>query len=115
MYQYNTLQPAPDLSGLGFSLKPPAWLRSAAGAVLKQTTVTIPTPMGPMTYDLSNPAQAKALQDIATKTKVSVGKQSGGGFMQQVETSVESIPGGWLTIAAVGAAAVLLFMFARRR
>lgn len=57
---------------LGFSLKPPAWLRSIAGAVVRGTTVTVPTPNGPpMTVDLGNPDSIAAAKAALSKAKVS--------------------------------------------
>lgn len=94
---------------LGFSLKPPAWLRNIVGAAVKGTTATVPTPAGPLTVDLGDPAsiaRAKAaLQGTTFSTTVGTKPPSA---LEQANAAVSSsVPGGWLTIAA-GIAAVLL-------
>ncbi len=106
---------------LGFTL--PRWLtpprsirdlassltRSIAGSVLKGTTITIPTPMGTQTFDLSNPADRAVLEQMVTGTRITRTPprepnpiQTGGQFVS------EHVPGGWLTIAAVGVGVFLL-------
>lgn len=99
---------------LGFSLKPPAWLRKIAGTVIHGTTATIPTPTGvPITVDLGNPASVDAAKRAlaGTKLSTSVG-QPAPTLAQQADAAVTgTIPGGWLTL--VGAGLALLFL--RRR
>lgn len=100
---------------LGFSLKPPAWLRKVAGTVIHGTTATIPTPTGvPITVDLGNPASVDAAKRAlaGTKLSTSVG-QPAPTFAQQADAAVSgTIPGGWLTLVGAGLAALL---FLRRR
>jgi hypothetical protein len=113
---YNST-PYVGLNGLGLSLKPPDWLTKIVGAVIKSTTVTVPTPAGNVIVDLSDPASIAAAQKILTGTKVSttVGTKPTTP-MAQVNAAVESVPGGWLTVAAVAAGAFLLLtrMMGRR-
>jgi hypothetical protein len=82
-----------ELSGLGLSLKPPQWLRDLASSV----AVTVKPP--PTTYPLPGGGTVKfqpTPQQLA----------------QQVE---QNVPGGWNTVAAVGAGLMLLLILARRR
>ena len=80
-----------QLSGLGFSLKPLQWLRTAVGQIVSGTkvnvpSVNIPLPGGGM---ITTPSTKPTLP-------------------QQAELLAANIPGGWLTIAAVGIGAFLL-------
>ena len=101
---------------LGFSLKPPAWLKKIAGSVVHGTTATIPTPTGvPITVDLGNPASVDAAKRALAGTKLStrVG-QSGPTLAQQADAAVTgTVPGGWLTLIGAGLAA-MLFLRGRR-
>ena len=109
MYEPNT--------GLGFSLKPPAWLRKLTGAVVKGTTATIPSPAGPIVVDLGDPdsvARAKAAI-TGTKFSTTVGKKPGTGIEQLNANIQENVPGGWLTIAALVAGGVFLLPRLLRR
>lgn len=93
----------PNDSGLGFSLKPPAWLRNIAGAVIRGTTATVPTPAGPVVVDLGNPQSVAAAKAAITGTKFSttMGPKPASPA-EQINASVqENVPGGWLTIAAL--------------
>jgi hypothetical protein len=102
-----------DQVGLGFSLNPLNWIKSAVGAVkgvLSNSTVTLPTSQGNVTV------QGRDLGSMIRGSSVSV---AGAGqtptAFDQFNEGVERIPGGWLTVAAVGAAGVLLAMGLSRR
>lgn len=105
-----------QMSGLGLSLKPPDWLTNIVGAVVKGTTVTIPTPGGPFVVDLGDPASIAAAQAAlkGTKLSTSVGTKPTTP-LQQVNAAVESMPGGWLTVAGIGLAAFLILPRLLRR
>mgnify|MGYP001591948470 FL=1 len=93
-------------SQLGFSLRPPRWLRNIGRGVLGQTAVTVPTPVGPVVL---TPAQVLA----ATRgTRVTVG---GPPPPSPIEQAVAAVPGGMGTIAAVGIGVLLLFLLMPRR
>lgn len=100
-----------------FSLKrmftPPKWARQIAGAIFRGTTVTVPTPAGPQTFDLGDPDSLRALQDMVRRAKIRV--QTPRPSIGPVEYVTENVPGGWLTIAALGLGAVLLFSMMGRR
>lgn len=103
--------PVPQyLTGLGFSLKPPAWLRNFAGAVIKGTTITIPTPTGiPIVVDGSDPNAYQKILAMLRGTTVST--QAGAAspsIPQRAAQAIENIPGGWLTVATLGIATFLL-------
>jgi len=91
-------------------LTPPSWLRNIAGSVFKGTKVTIPTPAGPQTFDLGNPADVAALKKLLTGAKVStsVGQQPTNPLDQANRAVQENIPGGWLTIIGLGLAGFFL-------
>lgn len=108
MYEPNTL---------GFSLKPPSWLRNIVGAVVKGTTATVPTPAGPVVVDLGNPqsvAAAKAAV-MGTKFSTTVGNKPAGPAEQFNAAVQENVPGGWLTIAALAAGALFILPKLMRR
>ena len=95
---YNSM-PYRGLSGLGFSLKPPAWLRTAVGQIVGGTTVSVPSVTVPLPGGGS----------VTTPgTKPTIG--------QQLQTGVNTVPGGWVTVAAValGAMYVLPKLMGRR-
>lgn len=108
-------QSTPYLGGLGISLKPPSWLRNLVGSVVRGSTVTVQTPAGPQTFDLGNPSDVAALKNIAAKVKVNVGGNRPAGPAENVINTVENIPGGWLTIAAVAAGIIFLPRLLRSR
>jgi len=87
--------PGAGLSGLGFSLKPPAWLRTAVGQVVGGTKISIPSVNIPL-------PGGGSVTTPGTRPS----------FPQQAQEAVEKIPGGWITVAAVAIGAVLLL---RRR
>ncbi len=97
-------------------LTPPKFVRDIAGAVLRGTQVTVPTPVGPQTFDLGNPADMALLKNLVTGTKVStrVGPRPPSA-MERVTQTVEAIPGGWLTLAAVGVGLFLVMGAMRPR
>lgn len=85
---YSTM-PYQQSGGLGFSLKPPAWLRNAVSEAWQKTTVpstTIPLPGG---GKVQLPGKGQT-------------------FTEQVSDRVESVPGGWYTVAGVTLLAVLV-------
>lgn len=58
-----------ERSGLGaFSLT--NLLKSIAGAVVRGTQVTVPTPTGQQTYDLGNPSHVRALESLISGVKI---------------------------------------------
>lgn len=90
---------------LGFSLKPPAWLRNLVGTAVQDLHVAVPTPAG--TVNLT-PAQIAA---YASGARVSFTVPKPGPQLGPVERAagfVESIPGGWITVAAVVVGGYLL-------
>ncbi|MFH1177109.1 MAG: hypothetical protein V1750_06855 [Acidobacteriota bacterium] len=106
---YSTM-PYHDMSGLGLSLKPPAWLRNIVGTVIQGTKVSVPTQTGiPITVDLSDPqAMAKLKAMLAGTTfSTSVGTTKPT-IAQQAANALESIPGGWLTVAGAALLGVLV-------
>jgi hypothetical protein len=104
---------APEPAGLGFSLRPPAWLRSAVGSGIKALTgkvaVSVPTPVGPV--ELS----AKEIAEAVKKAKFSV--TVGTKPPSMAEQVAERVPGGFGTLGLLGGAAIagLLFMALSRR
>jgi hypothetical protein len=109
------VMPTTGMGALGISLKPPAWARNIFGAIFKGTTITVPTPLGPQTFDLGNPADVAALKSMVTQSKVRVstpGQQPTGPIDQVNKTVQENIPGGWLTV--IGVAAGIVFLMRRR-
>ena len=67
-----------DLSGVGAL---PSWLTKIAGAIVRGTTVTVPTPTGQVIVDLGNPASVAAAKAAllnaakGTKLGTNVGTQ----------------------------------------
>ncbi len=95
---YESIQRRRDsdsLQGLGISLKPPSWLRNAVRGVVSDTVNTA--------TQAAKDAAARAAQDAANRLRP---PQTAA---DQVNSAVAAIPGGWLTIAAVGLGALLLF------
>ena len=87
------IEPVPD--GMGFSLKPPAWLKNAVTDLFHGQTTTVPTPGG------------------GSATITPPGALQKPGATPEPASPVDSIPGGWLTI--VGAAALAFFLLSRRK
>jgi hypothetical protein len=103
--------PVPQyLTGLGFSLKPPAWLRNFAGAVIKGTTISVPTPSGiPIVVDGSDPNAYQKILAMFRGTTVST--QAGTpspSIPQRAAQAIQNIPGGWLTVGALALGAIML-------
>lgn len=84
-----------ELSGLGLSLKPPAWLRNAVRGAVTDTVNSA--------TQAAKDAAARAAQEAADRLRPK--PQTA---VDQVNSAVAQIPGGWLTIAAVGLGALLL-------
>lgn len=91
MYQTQNRQ----LSGLGLSLKPPKWLRNAVGGVVRDT-VDAATKAA---RESAEAAAREAAARLRTPPKTPV---------EQVNEAVAAVPGGWLTIAALGIGALML-------
>jgi len=98
--------------GLGFSLNPLKLIASAGRAVvgaikgtISKSTVTVPTDVGNVSVPFSK------LPGMVKGSTVQFGEQPGA--MERVGQAVESIPGGWATLALVGVGAALLL--SRRR
>lgn len=79
--------------GLGFSLKPPSWLVQAVQSLTRSGAATVPTPGGG-TVTVTTPS---AYRPTPASTTFPL---------------IEQIPGGWLTVAAVGVG--LIFLLKRR-
>lgn len=80
-------------------------LKSAGQAILKGTSVTVPTPAGPFKVDLGDPASvARARAAVAgTQISTSVASRPATSPMQQVDQQVQqNVPGGWVTVIGVG-------------
>lgn len=106
-------QRAPTLqSWLPRILTPPRSLRNLlkgiAGAVVRGATVTIPTPAGPQTFNLGDPAQRAQLEAMVRGSRFNIATpQPGTGF--DLGRSIEqNVPGGWATVAVAGVLAVFL-------
>ena len=96
-YTSRVLVPGGDLAGLGFSLKPPRWLRNAVGQIVSGTKVEVPSVTVPLPGggSVSTPGPKPS-------------------FPEKAQMAIEQIPGGWFPVAAVGLGAVLLMQRARR-
>jgi hypothetical protein len=92
-YTRRVLVPGAGLSGLGFSLKPPAWLRDAFGKVVGGTTVNVPSVNIPL-------PGGGMITTPSTRPTVT----------QQAELFAANIPGGWATIAGVGLIGAFLLL-----
>jgi hypothetical protein len=112
-------------SALGFSL--PSWLnplpsleaavKGIAGAVISGTTVSVPTPLGTQVFNLGDPSQRAALEAFIknlAKTKVNVSPVAPGSAPKPAGFA-DQIPGGWLTIAAVGLGLMFVMGQGRRK
>ncbi len=96
--------------GLGFTLNPFRLVKKAVVAVkslLKQSTVTVPTDMGPVSIPVTR------LPGLVRNASVDIGGKPSA--IEQIGQAVESVPGGWATIAAVGIGAVVLATTMGRR
>ena len=88
----------------------PDWLTKLGASLIKGTTVSIPTPAGPVTVDLGNPASVAAAKAAVTGTKLSISTAPKPTTpVQAVNAAVtQNVPGGWLTIGLGAAAAMFL-------
>lgn len=115
MYQIARPRGFVQPAGMGFSLKPPAWVTNAVSNIIKQavggTTVTIQTDAGPQSFDITTAAGRAALQRMVASAKI--GKPAPTpGPAEQANDFVNQIPGGWVTVVG---GAVLLFLLLKRR
>lgn len=101
------------LSGLGFSLKPPKWLRNAAKKlqtkVPKGTVATVDLGTGaPITVDLSDPSSIESLRKQMANAKITV--STGTPTVTTTPAPVSSSIGGSGTALAIAGAAALFFL-----
>lgn len=114
--------------GLGFSLLPPKSIRAklsaelktvlqrVAGAVLKGTQVSVPTPVGTQTFDLGNPADVAILKQMATGIRFGQAAPEPTSPVETAKQMVsEHVPGGFGGLALIGAGLLALVLFSRRR
>ncbi len=102
------------LSGLGFSLKPPKWVRDLGAQVLSATKISVPTPAGiPVVIDLSKPGELERLRSTITGTRISVGQAAPSAF-DRLTAGIGDAPS-WGTLAIVGAAGAALWFILGRR
>lgn len=76
--------PYTTMSGLGFSLKPPDWLRNIIAPAVKGAKVTVTVP------------------------GITVSNQPPTPVQQATQAVEQNVPGGWITIAALAAVAVFV-------
>lgn len=90
-----------NLDGLGFSLKPPAWLRNAVAGAVKNVPIvfTAQTPAGPVNVDVTKPDELRRLV-AGLKPQVTVGKEAPSIPEQIIGAATSAGPA--LAIAAVG-------------
>lgn len=95
---------------LGASPKLPGWLKNIAGAVIRGTTVSVPTPNGTVNVDLGNKQSVDQARRILAGTRVgaTVSAGSQASPLEQANAAASSIPGGWLTLAGLGMGLYLL-------
>lgn len=98
---------------MGFSLKPPKFIRDAVSAVVRQvvggTTITLPT---------GQVVSASDLPSVVAGARVNVNTQQpaqSSSPAAQMNATVERIPGGWITVAAAAIAGGLLLSRAMKR
>lgn len=102
-----------DSAGLGAL---PTWLKAIAGAVVRGVQVTVPTPVGPQTFDLNNPAHRAQLETMARGTRVSVKPpQDTPSPTDRINDAVSQVPGGWLGVLGGVFGAFLLYKSMSRR
>jgi hypothetical protein len=86
-------------------------VKNLVGSVTRGTRVTIQTPLGPQTFDLSKPGAAEALARLKESLKSAQFDYTSGPRPstpgQFVQAGIAQIPGGWATIALVGAALLM--------
>lgn len=92
--------------GLGFSLKPPKFVRD----LFSNVQVTVPTPIGPL--DVTSPAVLEA----AKRATVTIGPGAAASPYQQAVHAVEQFPGGAAgVLAVIAGVGALAFMLGKRR
>lgn len=95
--------------------KIPDWAKKAGAYLVSATKVTVPTPSGPITVDLSKPEQVAALREALAGAQLTVGGRRGDPGMLTIGQRIEdAIPGGWVTIG-VGAAAFLFYLASKKK
>ena len=102
------------LGEMGLSLKPPKWLRDLGAKVISGTRVTVQTPLGPFTFDPSNPAEVARLRGMLSQTQVTLGPTTPTP-LDRAGALVDAVPGGIGTIALAGGAALALLLLSRGR
>lgn len=99
-------------SGLGLTLPkaltPPSWLRNIVGSAFKGTTVSVPTPSGTLTVDISDPAQLQMLKNMVLGAKI--GKASPGGGPSGGAAAAAGVGIGTIALVVLGA----MFLLGRR-
>lgn len=98
------------LSGIGFSLKPPKWARNLIAGALKGQVVNIPG-TGPV--DLGSPDAAKRLEEAARRAAAEKLRDAAARAGEKISPSqpqspMDAVPGGWMTLAALGIGAALI-------
>lgn len=106
---------SPGLGAVPRQIRPPAWLRSIAGAVVRGTQVSVPTPAGPQVFDLSKPLDKAALQRLADQATAMLRQMASGTTVSvtrrpndQGDYVSRNIPGGWATVIGGGLALLVL-------
>lgn len=97
---------APEPQGLGFSLRPPKWLRDAVSGVIHKTTVNVPTPAGG-----SIPLTPGEIANAIKGSTVTVGPKQ----PSPVEQAMQNVPGGVGGIALLAGAALVTMLLLRKR
>lgn len=82
--------------------------RGIAGAVWRGTTVTIPTPIGPQTFNISDPAQRAQLEAMVKGLKLNVATPQAPPTFNIARSIEQNVPGGWATVAIAVLAGVFL-------
>ncbi len=94
----------------------PDWLKRIAGTVVRGTTVTVPTPAGPIVVDLGNPdsvaAAKRAITGVTVNTNVGPKPPTP---LDQVNAALSSAPGGIAGVALLGLGLFAVAKLARGR
>jgi hypothetical protein len=100
--------------GLGLSL--PSWLTTAisseVNALVKGKQLSIKTPTGTLSFDLSDPTQWATIAQMLSTVKVTSGPAAPAPASRVPASPIDAIPGGWLTLGLLG---IGIVMFMRRR